>query len=237
MSDQPAPKGKLALYWAASCGGCEIAVLAIDEKILDIAKAFDIVLLAGGDRLPRSMTSRQMPDKGIDLCLFNGAIRNERAGVHGPAAASASRRSWWPSAPAPRRAGSPAWRTCTIADAHLPDYVYNDIAVCRTTRKGIRPQLRDSRRPRAHCTCRCCYDTVKTLAIRRSTWITSLPGCPPEPENIYAIVQAVVARPDRQTSAAGRLGPRQADDGLRRVQAHPRREEDYRLQAHLADHS
>ena len=40
MSD----KGKLALHWAASCGGCEIAVLGINEKILDVATAFDIVL-------------------------------------------------------------------------------------------------------------------------------------------------------------------------------------------------
>ncbi|MCS7306511.1 MAG: hypothetical protein NZ602_15550, partial [Thermoguttaceae bacterium] len=39
----PAQKPKLALYWAASCGGCEIAVLAINEKILDVAAAFDIV--------------------------------------------------------------------------------------------------------------------------------------------------------------------------------------------------
>ena len=30
-------QGKLAIYWAASCGGCEIAILAIDEKILDVA--------------------------------------------------------------------------------------------------------------------------------------------------------------------------------------------------------
>ena len=36
-------KGKLALYWAASCGGCEISVLAIDDKILKVAEAFDIV--------------------------------------------------------------------------------------------------------------------------------------------------------------------------------------------------
>ena len=33
-------KPKLALYWAASCGGCEIAVLGIDTKILDVAEAF-----------------------------------------------------------------------------------------------------------------------------------------------------------------------------------------------------
>ena len=29
-------KLQIALYWAASCGGCEIAVLDINEKILDV---------------------------------------------------------------------------------------------------------------------------------------------------------------------------------------------------------
>ena len=28
-------KPKFAMYWAAACGGCEIAVLNIDEKILE----------------------------------------------------------------------------------------------------------------------------------------------------------------------------------------------------------
>ena len=46
MSDKP--KGKLAIYWAASCGGCEISILAIDEKILDVAAAFDIVIFPCG---------------------------------------------------------------------------------------------------------------------------------------------------------------------------------------------
>lgn len=69
------PKPKLALYWAASCGGCEIAVLDIQEKILDVANAFDIVFW------PVAMDFkyddvRKMEDKSIDLCLLNGAIRN-----------------------------------------------------------------------------------------------------------------------------------------------------------------
>ena len=35
MSDKP----KLAWYWAASCGGCDISALAIDDKVLhDIIK-------------------------------------------------------------------------------------------------------------------------------------------------------------------------------------------------------
>src|SRR5512137_2642947 len=68
-------KPKLALYWAASCGGCEIAVLDLQEKILDVAGVFDIVFW------PVAMDFkyddvRAMDDKSIDLCLFNGAIRN-----------------------------------------------------------------------------------------------------------------------------------------------------------------
>ena len=67
-------KPTLALYWAASCGGCEIAVLDVEEKILDVAAFFDIVFW------PCAMDFKYkdveaMPDGSIDLCLFNGAIR------------------------------------------------------------------------------------------------------------------------------------------------------------------
>ena len=75
MSD----KAKLALYWAASCGGCEIAVLGIDDKILKVAEAFDIVLWpVAVDAKVRSI--EKMDDQSIDLCLFNGAIRTSEQG-------------------------------------------------------------------------------------------------------------------------------------------------------------
>ena len=45
MSENSPAKPKLAIYWAASCGGCEISILAINEKILDVAALFDIVLV------------------------------------------------------------------------------------------------------------------------------------------------------------------------------------------------
>jgi F420-non-reducing hydrogenase small subunit len=72
MSDKP----KLALYWASSCGGCECSVLAIHEKILDVAEAFDIVFW------PCAMDFKvkdveALGDGEIDACLFNGAIRND----------------------------------------------------------------------------------------------------------------------------------------------------------------
>ena len=69
------PKLKLALYWSASCGGCDVAVLDTDEKILDIAEIADIVLW------PIAMDFKYhhveaMADGSIDACLFNGAVRN-----------------------------------------------------------------------------------------------------------------------------------------------------------------
>ena len=37
-------KPKLAIYWSAACGGCDVAILDTNEKILDIANLCDIVL-------------------------------------------------------------------------------------------------------------------------------------------------------------------------------------------------
>jgi len=68
-------KPKLAIYWAAACGGCDIAILDTNEKILDIANLCDIVLwpIAADFKYHHI---REMADKSIDLCLFNGAVRN-----------------------------------------------------------------------------------------------------------------------------------------------------------------
>ena len=71
MSDKP----KFAMYWACSCGGCEIAVLNINEKILDVDANFEVVFW------PVAMDAKikdveAMPDQSILLTLFNGSMRN-----------------------------------------------------------------------------------------------------------------------------------------------------------------
>ena len=68
-------KLKIAFYWAASCGGCEVAVLDLNEKILDVVQMADIVFW------PVAMDIKYkdvevMPDKHIDITFFNGSIRN-----------------------------------------------------------------------------------------------------------------------------------------------------------------
>jgi len=69
-------KHRFAMYWAASCGGCDIAVLNLHEKITDVANAFDIVFW------PCAMDAKYadveaLPDGSIDLTFFSGSIRND----------------------------------------------------------------------------------------------------------------------------------------------------------------
>jgi F420-non-reducing hydrogenase small subunit len=69
-------KPKLALYWACSCGGCDVALLDTGAKILELAGRYEIVLW------PILVDAKEhsvegMADASIDLCLFNGAIKNE----------------------------------------------------------------------------------------------------------------------------------------------------------------
>jgi F420-non-reducing hydrogenase small subunit len=71
-----ANKPKFAMYWAASCGGCEIAVLNTHEKILDLDANFEVVFW------PVAMDAKYkdveaMEDGSILLTLFNGGIRND----------------------------------------------------------------------------------------------------------------------------------------------------------------
>jgi F420-non-reducing hydrogenase small subunit len=74
--DRKKKKLQLAFYWAASCGGCEIAVLDIDEKILDVIAIADVLFW------PVAMDFKYkdveaMPDNHIDVCFFNGSVRTE----------------------------------------------------------------------------------------------------------------------------------------------------------------
>lgn len=69
------PKLKLAVYWAAACGGCCVSVLDVHEKLFDVTAAADLIFW------PIALDTKyadveNMPDKHIDLTLFNGAIRN-----------------------------------------------------------------------------------------------------------------------------------------------------------------
>ncbi len=67
---------KVGLYWAASCGGCDMSVLEIHEKLIDVLTSVEFVFWPCILDFKYPDVER-MPDGHIDVCLFNGGIRTE----------------------------------------------------------------------------------------------------------------------------------------------------------------
>ncbi len=179
-------KGKLALYWAASCGGCEIAVLAVNEKILDVANAFDIVFWpVAVDAKVKDVEA--MPDKSIDVCLFNGAIRTSEQEFMARLLRQKSKVLVAFGACA-TEGGIPGLGNATSREEIFetvykdnPSIDNEDFTLPETTVKVKEGTL--------HLPF--FYNTVKTLA--QSVEVDYfLPGCPPEPERIWDAVVAIL---------------------------------------------
>ncbi|NLG29040.1 MAG: oxidoreductase [Chloroflexi bacterium] len=68
------PKLKLAVYWASSCGGCDIAIVELGEHLLELAQVADIVFWPCAMDFKYSDVEA-LEDGAIDVTLFNGAIR------------------------------------------------------------------------------------------------------------------------------------------------------------------
>ena len=66
-------KLNLAMYWAGSCGGCEIAVLELHSKLLELLAKVNIVFWPCVMDF-KLADVKALDDQSIDLCLFNGTI-------------------------------------------------------------------------------------------------------------------------------------------------------------------
>jgi len=71
MSDKP----KLAICWFAGCGGCDEAIVDLNEDLLKVTNAFDLVLW------PVALDFKYhhieaMQDGEITLSIINGSVRN-----------------------------------------------------------------------------------------------------------------------------------------------------------------
>lgn len=181
-----AQKAKLALYWAASCGGCEIAVLGIDDKILKVAEAFDIVLWPVAiDAKIRSI--ELMEDKTIDLCLFNGAIRTSEQEYMAQLLRQKSK--------VLVAFGSCAHEGCipglgNVANREQIFQVAYQDTPSTDNPDNIRPQ-QETKVDEGTLYLPLFYDTVKTLdqSVKVDYY---LPGCPPEPERIWEALVAIL---------------------------------------------
>ena len=178
-------KLKLGFYWAASCGGCEIAVLDLNEKILDVVQIADILFW------PVAMDVKYkdveaMPDKHIDICFFNGSIRSEEQ-EH--MAKLLRRKSKTLVA-----FGSCAQEGCIpgLANLHDRKEVFNTVYLetkSTSNPSGVLPKTKTEvkegvlKLPEL-------YDTVKTLDQTVDVDYY-LPGCPPPVKLIANAVEAI----------------------------------------------
>jgi len=181
-------KGKLAIYWAASCGGCEIAVLAIDEKILKVGELFDIVFWpCAADGKVRDV--EKLPDGSIDVCLFNGGIRTSEQEYMAQLLRRKSK--------VLVSFGSCASEGCIPGLSNVNtkreifDAVYKqgEMTHCENP-QDLRPQPH-TKVPEGTLYLPVFYDTLRTLdqTVEVDYY---LPGCPPEAENIWAALTAII---------------------------------------------
>ncbi len=69
-------KPKVAFYWCASCGGCEEAVIDLNEDLLKVADAVDIVFWPAAMDFKRKDVEA-LDDGEIAVSFINGAVRLE----------------------------------------------------------------------------------------------------------------------------------------------------------------
>lgn len=67
-------KPKIGIYWCASCGGCEEAVVDLAEDILSVVEAVDIVFWPVAMDFKRRDVEA-LPDGSLAATFINGAIR------------------------------------------------------------------------------------------------------------------------------------------------------------------
>jgi F420-non-reducing hydrogenase small subunit len=180
-------KLKMALYWAASCGGCEIAIVELRKKLLIVDEVAEIVFWpVAVDTKYKDVEA--MPDGHIDVCFFNGAIRtseNEHL-AHLFRKKSKILVAF----------GSCACDGCIPGLANLYDrksifeYVYLE-SPSVDNQFGIVPQT-TCRVPEGEITIPKFYDTVKTLAQVEDVDYY-LPGCPPQDPQIWKVIESIVS--------------------------------------------
>jgi F420-non-reducing hydrogenase small subunit len=179
-------KLKLGLYWAASCGGCEIAIVELREKILDLDAAADILFWPVALDF-KYKDVEAMADGHIDVCLFNGAIRN----TENEHLAHLLRQK----AKVLVAFGSCAHEGCIPGLANLYD---RESIMARAyletpstdNPEGILPQT-STQMPEGEVTIPKLYNTVKTLnqVVDVDYFV---PGCPPQAPQIWAVVEAIL---------------------------------------------
>jgi len=186
-------KLKIAFYWAASCGGCEIAVLDINEKILDVSQIADIFFWPVAIDIKYKAVD-EFPDNYIDVTFFNGSIRNSEQ-EHMAKVLRKKSKTLVAFGACAHEGSVPG-----LANFNNKDEIFEQVYVKDVS--NINPQSTvpktESKVKEGTLKIPEFYDTVKTLGQTVDVDYY-LPGCPPPTKLIAAAIDAI---------AAGKLPPK-----------------------------
>jgi len=183
-------KPKLAMYWAAACGGCEISLVNLHEKLLEIDGLFDFVFC------PCLLDTKkqellQIPDDGLALTLFNGAIRTDENEEMAHLLRRKSRILVAYGACAVH-GGIPALSNLHTRGEHFRD-IYSNSGVVPQTVTVV---------PEGELELPAFHDFVKRLdeVVEVDYFV---PGCPPESDQLWEAVQAILNGPPPRGAVLG----------------------------------
>jgi len=187
MTKETATKPKLALYWAAGCGGCDIAILELYEKVLEIPANFELVFWPVALDVKYADVEAMEPD-GIDLCLFNGAIRNSENEHFAHLLREKAKTLV--------AFGSCAMEGCIpgLANATTKEAIFNTVyhdSPSTVNPDRIEPEL-TWELPEGEVSLPEFYSSVKTLdqTVDVDYFI---PGCPPEAHQIWGVIELILS--------------------------------------------
>lgn len=178
-------KLKIGVYWASSCGGCDVAITHINEKILDLIQVADLVFWPCAMDFKYSDVEN-MADGEMDVCLFNGAIRSSD---HEHAAKLLRRKAKTMVAfgACACNGGIPGLSNCATAAESLSRAYLEEPTSPNAER--VLPALKTTV-PEGELELPVTWDTVHTLAQVIDVEYF-LPGCPPTPGLIATAIDAI----------------------------------------------
>ncbi len=180
-------KFKFAMYWAGSCGGCEISLLEIKEKILEVDENFDIVFMPVATDF-KYKDVEAYDDGYIDVCLFNGCIRNSEH-THIAKVLRAKSKVLVAFGACATMGGIPGLANVSSAQ-EIKELVYTQNPSIDNPDR-VFPQETYAV-PEGELTLPHLYDTVKVLSDVVPVDY-SMPGCAPEAHQIAAVLDVVIA--------------------------------------------
>lgn len=180
-------KPKLAFYWASSCGGCEITITELGMRLIDVGELADIVFWPAAMDFKYSDVEA-LKDKEIDICFYNGAIRNSE-NEHVAKLLRQKSKLLIAFGSCSHLGGIPGLANLFDIETLL-ERVF-DTAPSLDDSRGTRPKPKN-KVPEGQIEIPKLYNRVKTLAQTVEVDYF-MPGCPPVVDQVWEVFQTILA--------------------------------------------